>query len=186
MLYPEANDGSPGSVLADRGIRAVFRGAYQGAVEIHNEYLDVSRFPDSSFQDDLAKFLRRKYAGRKTDLVIAGLGSGLDYALKYRDEIFPGVPIVFCAIDRKQIATRQLPADVIGVPSHWDLAGSLEVGLKCVPGTRHVYVVVGKSKFDKYWEAEAREVPQFFGASGSRVLGRPADDGPCGAARRAS
>ena len=79
VLYPEANDGSPGSVLADRGIRGV-SGAYQGAVEVHNEYLDVLRFPDSSFQDDLAKFLRRKYAGRKTDLVIAGLGSGLDYA----------------------------------------------------------------------------------------------------------
>src|SRR5688572_26553891 len=42
VLYPEANDGSPGNVLADRGIRSTFTGAYQGAVAIHNEYLDVS------------------------------------------------------------------------------------------------------------------------------------------------
>ena len=68
VLYPEANNGSPGSMLADNGIRKGFHNAYQGAVEIHNEFLDVSRFPDSSHQDDLAKFLGRKYAGRKSIL----------------------------------------------------------------------------------------------------------------------
>jgi PAS domain S-box-containing protein len=162
VLYPEANNGSPGSMLADSGIRTGFRNAYQGAVEIHNEFLDVSRFPVSSYQDDLAKFLGRKYAGRKIDLFIAGLSSGLDYALKYRDEIFPGAPIVFCAIDGKEIQSRQLPADVIGVPIQMDLADSLEVGLRSRPSTRRVYVVVGKSKFDQYWEGEARAAFQNF------------------------
>ena len=101
MLYPEANDGSPGSVLADRGIRAVFRG-YQGAVEIHNEYLDVSRFPDSSFQDDLAKFFRRKYAGRKTDLVIAGLGRGSITRSNTGTRFFPAFRLCFA----RSIASR--------------------------------------------------------------------------------
>ena len=110
VLYPEANNGSPGSMLADSGIRTGFRNDYQGPVEIHNEFLDVSRFPDNSYQDDLARFLGRKYAGRRIDLVIAGLSSGPDYALKYRDEIFPGIPIAFCAIDRKEFQSRQLPA----------------------------------------------------------------------------
>jgi hypothetical protein len=118
VLYPEANNGSPGSMLADIGIRTGFRNAYY----------------DRSYQDDLAKFLGRKYADRKVDLVIAGLSSGLDYALKYRDEIFPGVPIVFCAIDRKEIQARQFPADVIGVPIQMDMADSLEAGL--APGGR--------------------------------------------------
>jgi signal transduction histidine kinase len=162
MFYPEANNGSPGSMLADSGIRAGFRNAYQGTVEIHNEFLDVSRFPDKSYQDDLARFLGRKYAGRKIDLVIAGLSSGLDYTLKYRDEISPGVPIVFCAIDRNEIQSRQLPADVIGVPIQVNLADSLEAGLRTLPSTRQVYVVVGKSKFDKYWESEARATFQNF------------------------
>ena len=118
-------------MLADRGIRSTFANAYQGAVEIHNEYLDISRFPEAAIKEDLAKFLGRKYAGRKIDLVIAGLASGLDYALKYRDEIFPDNPIVFMAVDRKEIRARTLPADVIGVPIQMDLAASLEVALRC-------------------------------------------------------
>jgi len=156
VLYPEANDGSPGNSLADHGIRSTFASTYKGAVEIHNEYLDVSRFPDSAYQDDLATFLRRKYAGRKVDLIIAGLVSGLDYALKYRDEIFPSTPIVFLAVDQKEIQARTLPDNVIGVPIQMDLAASLDVALRALPKTRHVYVVVGKAKFDAYWEAEAR------------------------------
>lgn len=72
VFYPEANDGSPGNALADRGIRNALSNGYRGAVEIHSEYLDVSRFPESDYQQDLAQFLRRKYDGRRIDLVIAG------------------------------------------------------------------------------------------------------------------
>ena len=42
VLYPEANNGSPGSVLADHGIRSTFAGSYKGAIEIQNEYLDIA------------------------------------------------------------------------------------------------------------------------------------------------
>ena len=122
MLYPEANDGSPGTILADQGIRTTFAAGSQEPIEIYNEFLDVSRLPGADYQQELAGVLRRKYSGRKVDLVIAGLGSGLNFALEHRDEIFPDVPIVFLAVDRKEIESRQLPADVIGHPITMDLA----------------------------------------------------------------
>jgi signal transduction histidine kinase len=156
VLYPDANDGRPGNVLVDRGIRSTFAAADSGNVEIHNEHLDVSRFPDLEYQQNLADFLRRKYADRKIDLVIAGLASGLDFALKHRDHAFPGVPIVFCAVDEREVKSRKLPADVVGVPIKMDMAATLAVALRLQPTTRRVYVITGKSKFDLQWEAEAR------------------------------
>ena len=99
ILYPDANDGRPGNVLVDRGIRSTFAAGTLGPVDIHSEHLDLSRFSDPGFQQEVAEFLRRKYANRKIDLVIAGLALGLDFALKHREHAFPGVPIVFLAVD---------------------------------------------------------------------------------------
>ena len=156
VLYPTDNDGSPGNREADHGIRSTFASGSAESVEVENEYLDVTRFPDAGYQGHLADFLRQKYAGRKIDLVIAGLSSSLDFAVKYRETAFPGVPIVFCAVDDDELKARRLPPDVVGVPIQMDLTGTLDMALKLHPNTRRVFVVAGASKFDADWEAEAR------------------------------
>ncbi len=163
VLYPDANDGRPGEVLVDRGIRATFAGGLE-TVEIHSEHLDVSRFGDADYPQHLAEFLRRKYAGRKVDLVIAALASALDFALKHREQAFPGVPIVFCAVDQREVDARKLPPDVIGVPIKMDLAATLDVALRLHPRTQRVFVITGKASFDMQWEAEARRTFRVYEA----------------------
>jgi PAS domain S-box-containing protein len=157
VLYPDDNDGRPGSLLVDRSIRSTFAAGSSESIEVRSEYLDVSRFQPPDYQEHLAEFLRQKYAGRKIDLVIAGLAPALDFALEHRDEVFPGVPIVFCAIDQREAKARELPPDVIGVPITFDLAATLDLALRLQPNTRRVFVVAGKAKFDANWEAEARQ-----------------------------
>ena len=157
VLYPNDNDGRPGNLVTDRSIRSTFASGSSESIEIHSEFLDVSRFQHASYQQHLAEFLRRKYEGRRVELVIAGLAPALDFALRYREEVFPGVPIVFCAIDEREVKAHKLPPDVIGVPIACDLAATLDLALGLHPGTRRVYVVAGKSRFDLYWEAVARE-----------------------------
>jgi PAS domain S-box-containing protein len=157
VLYPDNSDGSPGNALVDQGIRSTFATGSPDRIEIYNEYLDVSRSPDGDHQQFQAEFLQRKYSGRKVDLVIAGLSSGLDFALKFRNQVFPRVPIVFCAVDEKEIQARTLPADVIGVPIKMDLIATLALALQLHPDTRTVFVITGKAEFDAYWEVEARQ-----------------------------
>jgi len=162
VLYPDANDGRPGNVLVDRGIRSTLATDGLRTVEIHSEHLDVSRFPEPSYQQTVAEFLKRKYANRKVDLVIASLASGLDFAVTHRDHAFPGVPIVFCAVDERELKARTLPPDVIGVPIKMDMAATLDAALRLQPNTKRVYVVTGRSKFDLQWEAEARKTFQAY------------------------
>ncbi len=157
VLYPNAADGSPGQGLVDESIRSTFAAASPERVEIHNEYLDLSRFRDAGYRRLQVDFLRRKYAGRTVDLVIAGLATVLDFMLEHRDEVFPGVPIVFVAVDQREVKDRNLAPDVIGVPIKFDLAATLDLALRLHPGTRRVFVVAGRAKFDAYWEAEARQ-----------------------------
>lgn len=157
VLYPESSNGSPGNALVDQGIRSTFAAGASDRVEIFNEYLDVSRFHDPAHQRLLADNLRRKFAGRKVEVVIAGLSTGLDFALKFRSELFPGAAVVFCAVDEREVEARELPGDVIGVPIRFDLKPTLDLALRLHPNTRRVFVVAGKSRFDAYWEAQARE-----------------------------
>lgn len=156
VVYPDESDGAPGVIAVNRAIRSTFANEWHGQIDIRNEYVDTGRSGDPEFMHAQVSLLRRKYTGRKVDLVIAGLSSGLDFALKYRAELFPGVPIVFVAVDQREVEARQLPPDVIGVPIRMDLAGTLDLALRLHPDTRRVFVVAGAAPFDAYWEAEAR------------------------------
>ncbi len=158
VLYPDDNDlAGPGTLLTDQGIRSTFAAGSSERIEIDSEFLDVSRSRQPGYEQSLADFLRRKFEGRKIDLVIAGLAPSLDFALRYREQVFPGVPIVFCGIDHREVQARKLPPDVIGVPIQFDLAPTVELALRLHPNTRRVYVIAGKAKFDADWEAEARQ-----------------------------
>lgn len=158
MLYPENSDGNPGNALVDQGIRSVFATGSRERIEIYNEYLDISRSPGIDHQELQAELLRQKFASRKVDLVIAGLSTALDFALKYRNQIFPGVPVIFLAVEQREVKARKLPPDVIGVPVKLDLTSTLALALRLHPDTQHVFVVAGASKFDAYWTAEAKQV----------------------------
>ena len=116
-------------------------------------------------------------AERSTSIIPA-LAPSLDFVLKYRDELFPGVPVVYGAIDQQEVKARNLGLGVVGVPMTVNLAPTLDLALRLHPGTRRVFVVAGKSKTDAYWVAEARRA--FRGREGEvefvYLTGLPLDD----------
>lgn len=158
VVYPNESDGAPGIHLVDRALRTTFAGGAPGRVEVRNEYVDTSRLRDAGFRAAQIDLLRRKYAGRKVDVVVAGLASGLDFVLAHREELFPGAPVVYVAVEERELRGRTLPADVFGVPGRRDLTGTLDLALRLHPGTRRVAVVAGAADYDRFWEAEARRV----------------------------
>src|SRR5215510_1729321 len=128
VLTPDNTLGSPGSAQFNQGLRATFA-ASSDDIQIRFEPLDISRFQDARGRALLADFLRQKYAGQKIDLLVAALAPSLDFALEYRQEIFPGAPLVFAALAEEEIRKRTLPLDVVGIPIEMDLAGTLELAL---------------------------------------------------------
>src|SRR5262249_20223645 len=144
-------------ILFDQGLRTALKTACAEHVEVYNEYLDSARFPDDQHQRQLAQFLLQKYAGRRIDVVVPALAPSLDFALKYRTELFLGVPIVFSAIEQREADARELGPGVVGAPMRMDLVPTLEVALGLHPNTRRVVVITGAAKTDAFWEAQARQ-----------------------------
>jgi PAS domain S-box-containing protein len=131
--------------------------------DIFSEFLDFARFPTQTERAELASHLRARYAGRKFDLVVTVVGSALSFALDYRQELFAGVPIVFCAVDRREIEGRDLPADVIGLPITFDFRGTLDLAFRLQPDTKEVVCVAGTAGFDQLWAEQCRTVLDSYG-----------------------
>jgi len=126
-------------------------------VEIYREAMDLSRFGSKTYESVLRDALRAKYANKKIDVVVAFYPGALDFLLTHGSEIFPGAPIVFCGIDRRELGNRSLPPHVHGVLVKREYAPTVEIALRIHPETKQIIVVAGTSDFDAGLLDQARE-----------------------------
>ena len=146
----------PGLSLLDAELVRFLRSNSTEPIEVYREAMDLSRFSSSSYKTLLRDFLRAKYADKKIDVVVAVMAPALDFLLAYDDLIFPGTPIVFCGVDRRQLGARSLPSNVYGVLIKREFAPTLELALHLHPKTTNVVVVAGTSEFDTMLLAQAQ------------------------------
>jgi PAS domain S-box-containing protein len=156
LLYDERTD-LPGLAMLDAGFSRGLSSESQFRFEIYREAMDLSRFDSYAYRNLLRDHLRAKYAAKKIDVIVAVLEPALDFLLSHRDEVFPGVPIVFCGIDRRRFGDRPLPSDVTGVLLKREFSPTLELALSLHPETDRVVVVAGASEFDSRLLQQARE-----------------------------
>jgi hypothetical protein len=129
-------------------------------VEVYREPMDLSRFgsdtPSDPYKLVLRDYLRGKYANKKIDVAVAVMAPALNFLISYGDLIFPGTPIVFCGLDKKELSTRRLPPNAHGVLVKREFAPTLELVLRLHPATKNIVVVSGTSEFDTTLLAAAR------------------------------
>ncbi|MHB8068421.1 MAG: ABC transporter substrate binding protein [Desulfobaccales bacterium] len=105
------------------------------------EYLDAKRLPGPAQLERMRDYLASKYRGKRIDLVIALDNSALEMAAQYRQEVFPGVPLVFAGINNFTPAMLRGRKKVTGVAEVEDIAGTLELALTLHPHTREVVMI---------------------------------------------
>jgi PAS domain S-box-containing protein len=154
LLYAESRL-LPAIVAIDRAVRSRLESFKPGAVFFYTEYLDISQFDGDVPRAELREQLRRKYAGRQLDLIVAGGTSALDVALDNRAAVFSGVPIVFVAERRPAVADLKPDQDITGVWSEVSWAGTLDAALRLHPDTQQVAVVAGSARIDQAFLAAA-------------------------------
>ena len=76
-------------------IESLLRARVPGPVNFYIEYMDATRAEDEDYQRNLTSSLRDTYRPRKLDLVMLSGYPSLDLVLRHRNELFPGVPIVY-------------------------------------------------------------------------------------------
>ena len=139
----------PANIILDEAIRATFAAETSDRIEFHSEFLDVSRFPGEAQQQRQRDFLRDKSRERRPDVVIAVSGAALEFLLKYRAELFTGVPIVQCSVAGDPHPNNLQDAKIAGVAVAESASSTLEIALRLHPETRQVAVVTGNGPRDR-------------------------------------
>jgi len=109
--------------------------------DIRTEYLDWKHFPTEENLARQFESLRAKYRSHPFHLVVTSDNIATEFALKHREELFPGIPIVFCGYNGFSPALIRNVHSVTGVAEHVDGAGTLEVAVQLLPQARRVLVV---------------------------------------------
>jgi hypothetical protein len=147
----------PAQVEIDQGLRAALKTGSRHPVDIDMEYLDMGRFEEAAYLDELLHLLRRKYAHRRLDVIIPVFDPAVRFLLKYGDTIFPGVPVVFAGEFKQFLQNLTLKPHMTGAYVEPELAANLQLALRLQPQTRRVIVVGGTSGADRIFLSWAKE-----------------------------
>jgi signal transduction histidine kinase len=130
--------------------------ATDSRIDLFSEFLDLSRFPEAEHVARMGQFFAEKYATRRPDVVVALGEEAASFITRYRATIAPGAKIVAAGFGNSAAQNIDLPDDVIGAFTTFDILKTAEMARKLQPNARHLYVIGGSSDFDRNWLATAR------------------------------
>jgi signal transduction histidine kinase len=145
-----------GHVLWDQSFKPALRPAPEGTIEYYPEYLEANRFPGENQPQVLHDYLKQKYAHLPIDVVVAQSDASLTFLAKYKDDLFPGVPVVFYSATRPEREMLALWSNITGVVVFGGFNKTVESALRIHPQTEQVFVVSGSLEQDKRFETIAR------------------------------
>ncbi len=130
-------------------MEATVRSRVPGQINFYTSTVENPRFDDEAYRESLALTLRRGYSGVKLDLIMAANFQVLQFIMQYRDQMFPGVPVVFTNVTDDEEATMY--PGVTGLINHVGVGDTIDLALRLQPDTTTVAVVTGQTQWDKYW-----------------------------------
>jgi PAS domain S-box-containing protein len=151
-------------------------------INFYIEPLEAWRFDDKAYEEARVETLRSSYSGKKFDMVMALTYPSLQFVVTHRDELFPGVPIVFGGVATSRLVGKKMWPGVTGTTADLDVGGTIDLALHLHPGTHTVAIITNNSEFERYWLAAVHaellhrhdklEVVDFVGLQADRLLER--------------
>jgi signal transduction histidine kinase len=135
----------PSNPVYDAAIRRSLLANIHEPIEYFAEYLDPDPTTPGEGETALADYIRAKYRGRQIDVVITIADDATRFSLKHRDELFPGVPIVFVGLSQPDANTRTTSGGMTGVWAGVAYSKTLDAALAMNPNTERVYVIANST-----------------------------------------
>ncbi len=145
------------------GIRETLRDSGH-TVDLQVEYMDAKKHPDTENRAILKQLFANKFASTHFDAIISSDNDAFQFLLASRDELFPGVPVVFCGVNDLRPKVLLEHANLTGVMERLDIRENLELALALSPEKRQLIVIGDTSLTSRAIEAQIKDVmPDFAG-----------------------
>ncbi len=106
------------------------------------EYMDSKKFHYQDTVSTLYALYRDKFRNKKFDIILASDNVAVDFLLQFGEELFPGVPIVFCGLNDVQSANlRATGREITGVLENYDVVYNIELALRLNPQLRRMVII---------------------------------------------
>ncbi|MFH1147858.1 MAG: PAS domain S-box protein, partial [Pseudomonadota bacterium] len=132
-------------------------------VETYITFMDMKRIPPTpQYFSKLKELIKEGYKGVRFNAVLACDNDALEFMRKYRDELFPGVPVVFSSIndfDERMLEGRR---DLTGTSENTDYTGAIRIALKLRPVTKNIVVVTDNTTTGKAHRSAVEKIRPDF------------------------
>lgn len=182
LVLDQSNLRGPFYYALSAGLREVLDA--DGRITTYSENLDLTRFGGAAYEEVLKRYLKEKYRDRKIDVIVANGPGTLEYTLRWREELWPGTPVVFAMLEAVQLARLGRLANVTGVVIRNSLADAITSARAVVPGLDTI-VLVGdnwdRQSLFRHWGDEipaatsGLKVIDLVGLKMAEILKRVAD-----------
>ena len=111
-------------------------------LEIYIEYMDTKRFTATpEFLNELYALYQAKYRDVQFELIMASDNTAFNFLREYADQLFPGVPVVFCGVNFFKESDLIGHERFTGVKEAVDIRSTLTLALTLQPNTRRIIVI---------------------------------------------
>jgi len=121
------------------GIDSVFK-PLRDQYKVRIEYIDSGHSPGLLNGPLLVELYKEKFSNSHFQVIIVTDNAALDFMRQYRDQLFPGVPVVFCGINGYNDSMIQGMSNVTGVAEHNDFLGLFDIALKLHRNTKRIVI----------------------------------------------
>ncbi len=110
-------------------------------INLYVEYMDTRRFPAKELFPHLYSLYMQKYRHLKFDLILFTDNAALNFLIKYRSILFPGVPVVFCGLNNYTPAMVRAYEGITGILEDFDLKATIDLILTIQPEVKKIGIV---------------------------------------------
>ena len=150
VIFPEEGWSAPAYQKIFGAIKSVFDEDDKMRVTLFGESLYLYLFSNEDEERVLVRFLREKYAHERFDLIIPVANSSVQFILRHRERLFPGIPVVYCQGAAQGNNRLERSGDVTGAAATVDVAGTIELARVLRPGLKRIAVIGGTGLVDRF------------------------------------
>lgn len=125
------------------GVRTVLNGSHF-KVDLQIEYMDAKKFNYEVISENLLALYKEKFKNETFDSIVISDNDALNFINQHRQELFPGVPVVFCGINDLR-ETDIASGNITGVVESFDFLATLEVAKRLHPEKDRLVILIDSS-----------------------------------------
>ena len=160
-MLEQEDYGRPAYVEFISGFRPTLAAGLNGKTTIYTENLDLARFDNPGYRQELETWLRTKYRGRNLDAIVAIGKPSVDFALSLRTDMGRAIPIIHTAVMAPQAQPLAALPATTGVTLEVDTRGTLEAAMRLCPDTQRIAFVCSERGYTEIFRQVRNDVESF-------------------------